>query len=326
MQAFVLTMALLGQTPPAPTSAETAPAREAAADSDSCRPDGEGFCTGKVVRHALSYVDGAQRLQINCAVGDVVSLEFPDGVERRGEPALGNQALFAFQASSSPFRVLVWPKLPKGARGVRIEDLHGVTSSLQVFLDSGVAVLVDLRIGPRATAVQRVVFDFPARERESEWVQSQLSERTRKMRSEFEAERAQIEETVGARTKAALAAALLERHHCEPLYRRAERGLLIVWGDEICRLGKYTLVRFRVQNRYRDFAVLDRVEVREVKGKEDGPLDAHIEWSSAPRLGFGHEVQAVAIFEVEAGARSYALRLVENGGKKRVVELDGVEF
>jgi len=304
----------------APTGAERSEAARV------CAPDADGFCTAKVVRHPLSYVDGAQRLQINAAVGDVISLEFPDGVERRGEPALGNSALFAFQATSNPFRVLVWPRLPKGARNVRIEDLYGVTSSLQVFLDSGVAVLVDLRIGPRETAVQRVVFDFPQRERESEWVQAQLAEQARKMRAEFEEERSQIEATVATRSEAAIAKAVLERHHCEALYGRAERGLLVVWGERICRVGKYTLVRFRVENRYRDVFHLDRVEVREAKDEADGALEAHVEWQRPPRLAFGDEVTAVAIFAVAEGAKSYALAVHEDGGKKRVVELDGVEF
>ena len=309
--------AMLAATPPTAGSAEA---------GRTCAPDADGFCTAKVVRHPLSYVDGAQRLQINAAVGDVISLEFPDGVERRGEPALGNSALFAFEATSTPFRVLVWPKIPKGARNVRTEDLFGITSSLQVFLDSGVTVLVDLRIGPRAAAVQRVVFDFPQRERESEWVTAQLAEQARKLRAQFEDERAAIEATVADRAKAHIAQAVLERHHCERLYGRAERGLLLVWGRQICRLGRYTLVRFSVENRYRDVFHLDRVEIAEAEGEGDGPLEGHVEWQRPPRLGFGDKVDGVVLFTVDEGAKSYVLTVVEDGGKKRVVALDDVEF
>lgn len=299
----------------------------AAAAAEVCAPDAAGFCTAKVVRHPLSYVDSAQKIRINTALGDVVSLEFPAGVGLRGDPALGNTAIFEFRASRDPFRILVWPKMPTGARDVTPEDLEGATSNLQVFLDSGVTVIVDLVIAPRAQAVQRVVFDFPQRERESEFVQAQLADQARRLREDFEAEKKALEVTVAERTQRAMARAMLERHHCAALRARGERDLLIVWARQICRIGDYTFIRFTVRNRYRDVFHLQRVEVREAGGGEgDGTLEALVEWTAEPLLAFGQEAEGIAIFGVGEGAKQYVLTVVESGGKKRVVEVDDVEF
>jgi len=291
-----------------------------------CEPDADGFCTAKVVRHPLSYVDSAQRLRFNASIGDVVSLEFPDGVKLKGEPALGNTALFAFKSSQEPLRLLVWPKVPPRVQGVTPHDLQGVTSNLQVFLDSGVTVILDMKITPRSRAVQRVVFDFPARERESDWVKAQLSDQARRLRAEFETERSELEATVTERMQRSMAKAMLERHHCETLRARGESGLLVVWARRICRVGPYTFVQFTLRNRYWDVFHLDRVELTEAEGEGDGPLEALIEWERTPLLPFDASVDGMAVFTVGEGAKSYVLTVYEDGGKKRVVDVDDVEF
>jgi hypothetical protein len=290
-----------------------------------CTKDAQGYCTDKIVRHELSYTDDAARIRLNAALGDVVSLEFPKGVQLRGEPALGNKAIFEFRAQPDPFRILVWPKVP--APGVTAQDLEGERTNLEVFLDSGVAVLVDVKIAPPKKSVQRVVFSFPARERESEFVEERIAEEARRQRAEAEHDKEALEEKITERVRRTVAKEILKRHECQPLHERTMRDLLIVFADQICRMGDLVTVRFRVRNRARDVFHLDEVRL-DVDGQADGQAAASsiVEFSRDAVLAFGEEAAGVLVMPVEDAARRYALTVRESGGKKRVVTVSDVAF
>lgn len=295
--------------------------------AEVCGPDRDGYCTSKVVHHALAYSDAAQRLQINTALGDVVSLEFPRGVALRGEPALGNKAIFDFRAQAEPFRILVWPKLPAGAQGVTAEDLAGERSNLQVFLDSGVAVLVDLKISAPEQAVQRVVFEFPARARESEWVEEQVAERMRRAQLGLEEQKADLEAEVESRAERLVAKGMLARLQCEELRARGMSDLFVVWARRICRIGDHVFIELSLKNRAKNLFHLGAVEVVP-EGEEEGAVVAHqAEWSAETTLAFNQEVRGVVVFRVEDDtAKAYVVTVRESGGEKRAIVVDGVAF
>lgn len=295
--------------------------------SPTCEADRAGYCRSTTVVHEIAYGTGA-RLKIDCALGDVVSIEFPEGVKLKGDPALGNRAIFEYRAQdTTPLRVLVWPRVPRGAKDVSPADLVGERGNLQVFLDSGAALLVDLRIGRAGRSVQRVVLRFPERERESEYVREQLAEQSRHLTEAFEREKAELEETVVERSRRRIARAVLDRVHCEDLDERAMEDLLVVRAHRLCRIGGEMLVLFEVHNRRRDLFHLQGVHVIEEGSDEGGHPSVLVEWSGQTTLPFDAQVWGVALFAVEGeAAKGYALNVVEDGGAQRSVTVDDIEF
>ena len=108
----------------------------AATVAGACSTDRAGYCRDKVVSAKIRYPPKTTRVRINCALGEVVSISFPKEVTLSGTPVLGNAAPFQFEAQQEPFRILVWPRIPRGAKEVAPNDLMGARSNLQVFLDS----------------------------------------------------------------------------------------------------------------------------------------------------------------------------------------------
>ena len=293
----------------------------------SCQKDRQGYCTSATVEHEVAYGRNAS-LKLNCALGDVVAIELPKGVALNGVPALGNNATFTFRAEESePMRVLVWPKMPKSVgQGFSPDDLLGNRSNFQLFLDSGTTVMFDLRIGRARRSVQRVVLTFPEREQEQVYIREQLSAQARKLTQEFEEEKAALRKNVVEQSRRRMARAMLDRLHCSDVGERAMRDLLVVRAHRICRVGSETFIWFEVHNRRKDIFHLKEVRIGE-DGGDDADVDALIEWKAAPTLEFDDRVHGVAIFAVEGdGARSYVLTVKEDGGAKRVVAVDEVEF
>lgn len=296
------------------------------AASPDCVKDAQGYCAEKVVRAEIGY-NQKDPIRINCALGDVVSIRFPEAVELRGAPALGNQAIFEFQAQQDPFRILVWPKYPGNAQNLTPESLAGERSNLQVFLDSGVTVLVDLKIGPEAKAVHEVLLEFPERARESEFLKRKMDAFARKTEEDYQAKVKALDDSAEDRAKRRVAKAMLERVQCASLSERKMTDLLVLRATQICRLGDLVFVQFSVKNRAKDIFHLGHVQLS-VAGAEEGEGDVEpvVEYSGETTLPFDHEVRGVATFAVADNAKQYALAVHESGGKKRTVTVDHVEF
>lgn len=292
-----------------------------------CATDAKGFCTDKIVRASIGYGAGQAAVKINCALGDVVSIALPENVELRGDPALGNQAIFEFRAQTAPFRILVWPKYPANAANLEPSALYGERSNLQIFLDSGVTVLVDLQIGPPEKSVQELRLEFPERVRESEFLRLQMDAFARKLEGEYQAKRKALDTIGEEHARRRVARAMLNRVQCASLDERGMKDLLVVRAHRLCRLGDMMFVEFSIRNRARDVFHFGAVELA-VAGADEGeaPIDIALEFSGEEFLFFNAELRGVATFSVVDNAKSYALTVRESGGKKRSVTVDGVEF
>jgi hypothetical protein len=291
-----------------------------------CRPNRDGFCTAKVVHRVLRYQARSHRLRIQCALGDVVSLEFPQNVGVVADPAVGNQAVFQVEASGDPLRVLLWPKVPSGLRRLSAEALDGARSNLQVFLDSGLTVLIDLRIGPSEQAVQRVVFSFPERDRESRYVADRLGTLSRALAAKYQDQVQTLTSSLAVQSQTLLARWMLDRLACTDLDRREERDGLVVQVQRLCAVGPKWLVEVTLLHRGRGPRfLLERLEVtRDEAGHEKRP--SQVVWSNEPRLGFDEAARAIVAFEPDQQVEEHHLFVTERGGKRRAVHVDELRF
>lgn len=287
-----------------------------------------GFSCEQSVEFEIGSDASRNRLKIDVALGDVVSLELPENVELAGEPALGNRAIFDVKVISSPLRVLVWPMLPKGASDVDPASLRGARSNLQIFLDSGVTILIELRIGRPGRSVQRVRFSFPERDEESAYVRERISEETRRLQAEYEGRRAALEQRIGEATRERLAEGMLDQAECTSLRGRVMRDLVVVRTHRLCRIGNDVLLAFSVQNRSRDSFSIERVEVRSGASEGDA-LEAQTTYGGQTFLVFDQRVRGVVAWTVDEDGEDVAewtVSVLEKSGGQRVVELGGIGF
>lgn len=152
-------------------------------------------------------------------------------------------------------------------------------------------------------ADSRVVFVFPNREAESEYLR---------------VERAKLEAAVAGRVEESAArmflSAFLEPHQCEQKGVRARNDNIVLAISEICYFSREVIIVFTVENRIREPFVIGTVSVN--RGvKKYGEL-------SESTLEFQHlttGAEAVVLADGENPRGRYELTVVESGGQHRSV-------
>jgi hypothetical protein len=288
-------------------------------------PAADGFHCERSVDVIVSKTSDA--LKLNVALGDVLSLELPEDVALRGEPALGNEAIFDVKVVADPLRILVWPKLPPQADGSQ-ESLHGARSNLQLFLDAGITLVVELRIAPAERAVQHVRFRFPEREAESVYVRQRIADETKRLEADYQERRTQFDREIADVTRDRLAREMLVHADCTSLRRREMHDLVVLRTHRICRIGGDVFVTFSLQNRSRDVFAVERIEVQ-AAGSESAVEAARSTYEGQLVLSFDQTVRGVIAWPIQEELEPVAewtLIAVERAGRKRVVRLEDVGF
>lgn len=294
--------------------------------SAPCATDQFGACTDAVVRYKLSYDKLDPQISINAALGDVVSIEFPRDVGLRFAPALGNKAIFKYETQNEPLRILLWPKIPKGAGRINPKALIGERSNLQIPLEGGITITVTAFFGLPGESVQRLVFEFPEKRETEAYFKEKAAEQ---MRNVDESKQRALDDLAGKEREIVargIGRAVIEKVDCNEWDTRTMHDLLVVRAKRVCQIGDNIFVVFSIKNRRRDVFRLGSVEVRDSGG---GNLDAIIEQQKPGtiQLGFDGESSLVAIFPVEAAeSGEFVIEVVEASGKRRVVTLTGVGF
>ncbi len=299
----------------------------ASAATSSCKPDRAGYCSTQVVELPLSYGDRGARLRINVALGLVTSIQFPESVRLTAAPVLGNQAIFSFE--TQPGRLLVWPRLPvRSERTLRSKALLGHTTNLQVFLDFGLSVIVQMRVAPQRKAVHQVMLTFPERQRESAYVQSVLDQHARRFRKACEVERSEWQQVQTQRLQDEILRALLSADDCKEISERSIRDFLVVHVRRLCRVGHRVFVGFEIKNRARyNVFHLKRVGFAPEAGGAVSAEEPIVQLAGTSTLAFGERVEGGALIVVEGPMRwAYTLTVEEDGSHPRRVRVDGLSF
>ena len=293
----------------------------------ACTLDQSGYCTDEVVRFELSYEQKDPKVAINTALGDVVSVEVPEGVALRGKPVVGNTAIFKFEVIKEPLKILIWPTVPKGARGVSPELLIGERTNMQLAFVGGITLTVDLQFGYPGESTQRLVLEFPERERERSFVRDKLAEGERVLREKLKDREESLDSEAAMRAHQRISSAMMKRMECSSISDRKMTDLVVVRTKKLCRIGDWVYLHLSVQNRSRTIFNLAAVTIKGVRGAEPEPIEV-IETRDEQngRLAFDDEGAVVAAFPVVDGVESYVVEVIEDGGQSRVITLSGVEF
>ena len=153
---------------------------------------------------------------------------------------------------------------------------------------------------------------------------------------QLQAERAKLERTFAERVQQhgneRLQRALLQDHDCKRVDEGEHHDLAVFEVQELCRFGRQHFLVFRVVNRGKAKLAVGGLVV----AHEDGQRLTAVDNLSAPvfdpphlrELMQGESVRGVVSFEVADGdrARSFQVRLVEDGGKNREVVVSRVGF
>jgi hypothetical protein len=254
-------------------------------------------------------------------------IQIPQTEKLKGNPVVGNTGLFQTIVEGDPPQVMVWTKVPKGTSPEALQD---VKSNLQINLESGTSILVMLRVAFFDSAVQRIVFRYPEREKQLTEEQ-RIEDRIRqKVELEFKQMRSNLDAEAHRLALTRMAKGIIKRAHCSSMSGRAMRDLLVVRASQICQIGEYVFIRFQIHNRARDLFGLASLDVLSIDGESRQPLDAVIEWESGdkPLLRFDQKSNGVVMFPVteETASAEYGIRVKESAGKKRVVTLEDLEF
>jgi len=292
-----------------------------------CRSIENGFCNDTVIVYDLRSNEPNPVVFANCAAGSVMVIQIPKTEKLKGSPVIGNTGLFETIVQGDPPQVMVWTKVPKGTKP---EDIQDVKTNMQINLESGISILVMLRVSFFDAAVQRVVFRYPEREKQL-GEEHALEDRIRKkVELEFKQMRSNLDAEAHRLALARMARGVMKRAFCESLHAREMRDLLVVRASQICQIGDHVFIKFEIHNRARDLFILSSLDVVSMENDNHQPLDAVVEWGNAdkPQLRFDQKAEGVVMFPVttETASSEYGIRVKESAGKKREVLLDGLEF
>jgi hypothetical protein len=217
-----------------------------------CSKDAQGYCTDKVVHVDLGEAPTDVLLKVNTALGDVIAIHFPAGVRFLPQGVvLGNTSVFDVEIDAPGARLLVRPRLPKD-RAASARDLLNARTNLQVEIERGWRINLDLRQWYPSEAVRRLVFQSRAIDQSEAIIGRRVTEAVAELRAAVDRERAALADSAAALAIANLSDAFLRGARCEEVDRVEMQAGLWLRVDFSCQIGTRAFVRFTVSNRRRD--------------------------------------------------------------------------
>jgi len=255
--------------------------------------------TGKVfgirtARNVLTTVELPEDLSGRPACGDCEDGQGPQG-----------DALYRMEVSGQGRYLTIRPN-PAARRG-RDEDTG--TTVLVRMEHATLTLFVDQT--ERARADTRVVFSYPNRAADSEYLR---------------VERAKIEAEAAAKAETALTARFLrafaEPHRCETKSARVRIDDIVLEAREMCSFGREVIITFEIENRGSTPLEVGSVVVNKGGENKREYLSQQTVGNDRPSTG----VVALHLADGEEVKGPYELTLHESGGKWRVISLGRLEF
>lgn len=300
-----------------------------------CKVDKGGYCTDKAL-----YVDLDQGrdiyLRINTAVGDVVSLLFPEGVTFLTNPTVGNKAVYKLEAREHALDLFVM----QPGQVASLEAVFGHRTVIQIDAKGGARrwhITLDVIVAPEDLSVRAVSFRSVKMIDEEAYVKERIEEAVADLRKQVEDKKAELGETAEGMAYEVMTGMYAQGNTCSDSHTPSNRadGL---WAHvlEVCRTGDRIFVQFELRNSSRNRFEVGLVEL--VRGADSEGTEAGVDsivrfW--APGKGEAIDTLTVAHRQTVRGAISieatdeadkWGVRFRENSGTGRVLVVDGLRF
>ena len=242
----------------------------------------------------------------------LTTVEFPE--DMLGAPACGDcssgkdaddDGLFRLDAVGQGRYLTIRPS----STARRMRPGEDEATSVLVRLEHATLTLYVERV-ERAKADTRVIFVYPNRTAESEYL------RVEKAKLEAEAA-AKIEAAVSGRFLQAFA----EPHHCSRKGARARNDDIVLEVTEMCYFGREVIISFTVENRARAPVEIGSVMVNKGANKREYLSEKTVEFQ---KVSSG--VVALRLPDGDSSSGAYELTVSESAGKRRAVTVTGLEF
>ena len=258
---------------------------------------------------ALDERSSGKTFGIHTARSVLTTIEFPEDIQGRAacgdcEDDQGREgdALYRWQVAEQGRYLTIRPNL---ARKVREEDSE---TTILVRLEHATLTLF-VEQGERSRADTRVVFTYPNRAAESEYLR---------------AERAKMEAAAEVKLERALRArlhqAMVDPHGCMSKSTRSRQDDIVLVVKEICYFGRDVFFTFEVENRGRTPFEIGSVQLD--KGTNDGEEETRTVDNDHPEVG----VVGIHLADGDAVRGPYTLTIHERGGKERFVQVTKLEL
>jgi hypothetical protein len=260
--------------------------------------------------------------RIHTAPGYPAIVEFPEGFA--GVPACGDcgpKGLYQIDVFNEQHYFAIKPRLYPGPQsdGSTITE-DDFTTTVNVRLQSGLTLTVQMELSDKAKADARVVFTLPNRAKENDFIQSQLVLKQKELEEKFAA---RVEDS----TTQNFLRALAQPHDCAKSGSRTRHDDIVVEVKELCRFGDSVYVLFAVENRGRALVDIGAVELKAGIGPDAELVDDVQKYLPQPQVEFRGTATGVVGFKASSkDARSYQLVISEAGGRGREVTLSGISF
>ena len=243
----------------------------------------------------------------------VTTVEFPEDMV--GAPVCGDcsdakgadaDALYRLEAVGQGRYLTIRPTNGSGRRARSGED---DATSILVRLEHATLTLY-VELADRRKADTRVIFTYPNRTAESEYLR---------------VEKAKLEAQAGAKIEAEVTGRFLrafsEPHHCTKKGARARNDDVVLEVTELCYFGREVIVMFSVENRGRAPVEIGSVVVNKGANKREYLSEKTVEFQ---KVSSG--VVALRLADGDNSAGPYEVTVYEGTGKRRVVTVGGIEF
>lgn len=274
--------------------------------------------TDKVATVELKNTDTILYRTVNIAIGEVLVLEYPEGVTLLGDPVVGDNALLKADVEVNPLAVKVWA-LP--FQGVAENEMWGLNTNLQLRTNIGITFIINFRVSEPAKASNRIVFTYPEYTSKQKAMQDTLVELKNKLNEEHKKAMGEIDKLAETKKLEFLTREFGEFFMCNTYKNREQTELVFLSSDRICKVGPETiLINFLIKNRYRNYFYLKEVKVYAVQGGSQVEMDSFY-WVDKYGIKFDEVLKGAVGFRIKDYTPEYVIEVTEESGKMRKIRL-----
>lgn len=301
-------------------------------ESNQQKPD-ERFIpiTDKTATIELKSSDTIIYRTVNVSLGEVLILQFPQGINVEGPTVMGNYSLFKVDANNIPVLSLqIW---------ALVAD-EGLNSNFQFSTNIGITFIFNLKISSADKASNRITFTYPEFSAQQKTMQDSFILLKKKYDDEQAKAMADIDKIAERKRLEMLAQNFGGFYMCREYKVRSENSWVFLMSDRICALGaepQTILLNFVVKNNSRNYFYIKEIKIYAVENGGKVPLDIVVAggngktssgkpadgyyWLEKFGIQYRETLNGGVTFITKEPAKSYYIELIEEGGKQRTLEV-----